>query len=164
MCIAFGVSVITIVVIFVQIFEEQVASLFTSDPDDIYYINSVLQILGVYLIAESVHGVQSGNVRGLGKQGIASVITIICYYCFGLPMAMYLGFTKGYELVGFWGGMLIAIVALDLAIIYLVVKSDWTKEAVDRKLMEKSSSEKILDDDHYLTANSSQRKDTIIET
>ena len=67
MCIAFGLVVMTIVVIFMNVYEDWVASLFTDDPDDIYYIKEVLTILGLYLIVDTVHGVQSGNVRGLGK-------------------------------------------------------------------------------------------------
>ena len=85
------------------------------------------------MIADTVHGVQSGNVRGLGKQGLASLLTIILYYCIGLPLALYLGFSKGYELAGFWGGFLIVMILLDLAIIYLVVKSDWTREEAEKR-------------------------------
>jgi multidrug resistance protein, MATE family len=125
-CIAFALSVIFVVIVFMNIFEDWVASLFTSDPEDIYYIKQVLGIVGFYFIADVIHGVQSGNVRGLGKQFVASIVTLGCYYLFGMPLAVYLGFSLGMDLLGFWGGFLVAITILDAIVIYIVVKADWT--------------------------------------
>ena len=45
-----------------------------------------------------------------------------------MPLALYLGFSKGLELAGFWGGFLIAMLILDIAVIILVIKSPWSKE------------------------------------
>ena len=72
---------------------------------------------------------QSGNVRALGQQLAASVTTLVCYYFFGLPLALYLGFTKGLELYGFWMGFSFALVILDLIVATIVIRSDWSAEA-----------------------------------
>jgi MATE family multidrug resistance protein len=57
MCTAFGLAVYTVVMILCIVFEDYVASFFTKDPEDIYYVKTVLQILPFYLIADVIHGV-----------------------------------------------------------------------------------------------------------
>ena len=81
--------------------------------------------MSLYLMIDTIHGVQTGNVRGLGKQGPASVIILICYYAFGVPLAIYLGFYRDWRLLGFWSGMLTAITISQLLIAYLVITADW---------------------------------------
>ena len=65
--------------------------------------------MSLYLMIDTIHGVQTGIVRGLGKQGPASIIILVSYYVFGVPLAIYLGFIKEWGLLGFWTGMLTAI-------------------------------------------------------
>ena len=43
------------------------AGLFTTDETDIYYIHEVLDLISYYIILDSVHGVNTGIVRALGK-------------------------------------------------------------------------------------------------
>ena len=66
-------------------------------------------------------------MRGLGKQLKASIITIVCYYAFGLPLALFFAFGRDYELVGLWGGMLIAAIIYDCCMLVLVINGPWTK-------------------------------------
>jgi len=89
-------------------------------------VKEVLGIVGLYLIADSIHGVQSGNVRGLGKQFIASIVTLVCYYAFGMPLAIWLGFTNDMDLLGFWLGFLVAMIILDTIILVVVIKAEWS--------------------------------------
>ena len=53
----------------------------------------------------------------------------MCYYFFGLPLAIYLGFTKNLELVGFWLGFTIALVLLDIIVGVIVIRSDWSAKS-----------------------------------
>ena len=69
----------------------------------------MIPVLCVYLIFDAVHGVNTGIVRGVGKQTAASVATLICYYGFGMPLALLLGFKKDLGLVGFWAGFTVAL-------------------------------------------------------
>ena len=72
--------------------EEAVAGIFTSDPEDIFYIQEVLGLISIYIMFDAIHGVNTGIVRALGKQFLASVVTIISIYALGLPLALMLGF------------------------------------------------------------------------
>lgn len=66
-------------------------------------------MLSAYLVLDSIHGVNTGIVRALGKQFRASVATLICYYAFGMPLACLLGFKYDMGVKGFWLGFTIAI-------------------------------------------------------
>lgn len=54
--------------------------------------------------------------------------TLGCYYLFGLPLAIYLGFKKGLELRGFWLGFTIALVFLNTIVGVVVLKASWTNQ------------------------------------
>ena len=86
------------------------ASLFTDDETDIFYINGVLDIIAIYLILDSVHGVNTGIVRAVGKQLRASIATLCCYYIFGMPLAIIMGFKLEMGLTGFWLGFTAALI------------------------------------------------------
>ena len=109
----------------VRVYEDFVSTLFTTDAETAGYIKAVLPILSAYLVFDTIHGVQSGNIRALGKQLPASIVTLVCYYALGMPLAMWLGFTRHLNLLGFWEGFLIAIIILDIIIAFVVVCSDW---------------------------------------
>ena len=53
------------------------------------------------------------------------MMTLICYYGLGLPLALFFGFTLGMGISGFWLGFLIAVALLDIIIGYIVYTSSW---------------------------------------
>ena len=114
-----------IFVVLCSIYEDRVARIFTNDPATVSFIKTVLPVMSMYLIIDTIHGVQTGNVRGLGKQGPASIIILVCYYAFGMPLAVYLGFYRDWRLLGFWFGMLIAVALSQVLIAVLVITADW---------------------------------------
>ena len=123
--IIFALLAMGILVAFCQFHEDFVARLFTDDPTTVSFIKTVLPLMSLYLLIDTVHGVQTGNVRGLGKQGPASIIILVCYYVCGVPLAIYLGFYRDWRLLGFWSGMLAAIALSQILIAYLVMTADW---------------------------------------
>ena len=105
----------------------------------------------MYLMADTIHGVQSGNVRGLGKQQLASVVTIGCYYIFGLPLALWLGFTLQLELMGFWLGFFVAMIILDVIIAIVVIYADWE--------VGKKAKQEAAEDDEYVQLGNGPEKE-----
>jgi uncharacterized membrane protein len=67
-------------------------------------------------------------VRALGLQFAVSIVTLVCYYFFGLPLAIRLGFKKDLALYGFWLGFTIAVTILDVIVVILVVRADWSRK------------------------------------
>lgn len=121
----FSVIVMTVIMVCIKIKEDAVASLFTQDPTDIMYIKEVLDLIAAYIILDAIHGVNTGLVRGLGKQFKASVATLCCYYAVGMPLALILGFKMDMGVRGFWLAFTIAISLQDIIVTAIIVFTDW---------------------------------------
>ena len=67
-------------------------------------------------------------MRALGRQKIVTYVTILSYYGFGIPFAIYLGFYQEMELQGFWISFIITMGVTDLINIYIVVTAPWKAE------------------------------------
>lgn len=72
-----------------------------------------------------MHGVNTGIVRALGKQFIASVATLCCYYVLGMPLALLLGFKYEWGVYGFWFAFTCALALQDIIITLIIVCADW---------------------------------------
>ena len=122
------------------------ANLFTDDATDIFYINGVLDIIAIYLILDSVHGVNTGIVRAVGKQLRASIATLCCYYIFGMPLAIIMGFKLEMGLTGFWLGFTAALILQNILVSLIIVFADWN---IGSKMLDEfeQTMKKIADQD-----------------
>ena len=57
MFVVFGLMLTTCFAIVLRVYEDEVSSLFTKDPETIGYIKEVLPLLSVYIIFDTIHGV-----------------------------------------------------------------------------------------------------------
>ena len=85
----------------------------------------MLNIISAYIVLDAVHGVNTGIVRALHKQFMASIATLCCYYLFGMPLALLLGFRMDMGVKGFWLGFTFALIAQDVIISVIIVLADW---------------------------------------
>lgn len=115
----------SVIMTLIRIEEDSVARIFTQDETDIYYIKEVIDIMSIYMMLDTIHGVNTGIVRGLGKQLLASIATIVCYYAFGLPLALCLGFKKDLAIRGFWIGFTFALSLQDFFVTLVILRADW---------------------------------------
>ena len=137
-CVIVCVSFVFLLAVLMNIFKRNIALVFTKDEGVIYKICEILPLLSVFIVLDSVHGVQAGNVRALGRQQVVSLATLICYYLIGLPLALYLGFSRGWELVGFWTGYIVAMFTVDCVVVYMVVASDWRAKYIVKPKSQKA--------------------------
>lgn len=56
-----------IVLAIITIFNEPISKLFTNDEEVVEIVNRVLWIIVIYVFFDTIHGVQSGIIKGLGK-------------------------------------------------------------------------------------------------
>ncbi|KAL2894749.1 Protein DETOXIFICATION 33 [Bienertia sinuspersici] len=66
---------------------------------------------------------------GAGWQSLVAYINIACYYLFGLPAGIILGFKYGYGGMGVWGGMIGGICLQTAILIVVTAFTNWKKEA-----------------------------------
>lgn len=81
----------------------------------------------IYIWFDTIHGVQSGIIRGLGLQAYGFLYTLFCYYIIGMPLALVLAFTAKMGIVGLWLGYSIACIILDIGFAFIIMCPNWTK-------------------------------------
>jgi len=67
MCVGVMLAFTTSLSVMLNVFSEEIASVFTKDEDTIEIIVDCLPILSIFVLLDAVHGVQAGNVRALGR-------------------------------------------------------------------------------------------------
>ncbi|CAN1267487.1 Protein DETOXIFICATION 35 [Linum perenne] len=76
----------------VLITKDYFAVLFTHSKDLQIAASKLAFLLGINMVLNSVQPVISGVAIGAGWQGFVAYINIFCYYIFGLPLGVYLGY------------------------------------------------------------------------
>jgi len=122
----------------VIIFKDDLGFIFNKDPETVDMISSLMPYLAVFTILDAIHGVQQGTVRALGRQKVVTYVTILAYYGFGIPFAIYLHAYWQMELAGFWISFIITMAATDLINIYIVVTASWKAEHVHEPISEEA--------------------------
>ena len=79
----------------------------------------------IYIWFDTIHGVQSGIIRGLGRQSAGSIFTLICYYPVGMTLALVFAFVFKWGIVGLWFGFSIACIILDIGFFFIIYLPDW---------------------------------------
>ena len=117
--------------------------------------------MSIYLILDAVHGVNTGIVRALGKQFMASVATLICYYAFGMPLAIFLGFKLAMGVKGFWLGFTIALSCQDIIVTLIIITANW--EIGSKKRTSDSKAEESCEDE-LMSPNRLTRQNSLAST
>jgi MATE family multidrug resistance protein len=124
--IIFNVICTTVICLLLGFFQDGVASLFTKEKDVVKIVKQTIPILLVYIWFDTIHGVQSGIIRGLNRQAYGSWYTLICYYVLGMPLALVFSFVLHLGVPGLWLGFSIACVILDIGFAFIIGCPDWT--------------------------------------
>ncbi|KAI9187866.1 ethionine resistance protein [Blastocladiella emersonii ATCC 22665] len=122
------------------------ANIFTSDPDVVRLVASVLPIVAVFQFADGGVCVLGGILRGCGKQAVGAAFSLVSYYVVGLPLAMVLTFLAGFQLHGTWYALAgTQGLCYVLLLAYVTLRIDWRREV--RRALERVNAEDSLDSD-----------------
>jgi MATE family multidrug resistance protein len=133
MTIVLDVILTSVVVLLLFLFTKQIAKVFTQEQEIIDIIENTIWVLFIYIWFDTIHGVQSGIIRGLGRQSYGSVYTLFCYYGIGMPLALLLAFKADMGLAGLWLGFSIACIILDVGFAMIISCPNWEK--ISRKMI-----------------------------
>jgi MATE family multidrug resistance protein len=125
----FNLIIVGIICILLSVYRKNISEIFTKEPQVNAVILDVMGILIFYIFFDSIHGVQSGIIRGLGLQGQGSIFTLVCYYILGMPLALHFAFKKAMYIKGLWLGFSIACVVLDVGFAVIIGWPSWQKIA-----------------------------------
>ncbi|MCJ1350966.1 MAG: hypothetical protein MMC33_000948 [Icmadophila ericetorum] len=101
--------------------------LFTTDPEVIALASHILPIIAIYQIFDSLVASCHGILRGLGRQKIGGYVVLFSWYVIGLPVAVGCGFGAGWELLGLWSGVTLALFVSCSIEGVVIWKTDWMK-------------------------------------
>ncbi|CAN8312112.1 unnamed protein product [Cochlearia groenlandica] len=92
-------------------------------------VRELTPMLAFCIIINNVQPVLSGVAVGAGWQAVVAYVNIACYYFFGIPLGLLLGFKLEYGVMGIWWGMLTGTFVQSIVLILMICKTNWDKEA-----------------------------------
>ncbi|KAG2423423.1 hypothetical protein HXX76_015294 [Chlamydomonas incerta] len=108
-----------------------VISVFTSshDPALLDMLTQLMLLVAAVNFFDGCQTILTGVVEGAGKQLHGSYTNLLVFYCLAVPLALWLGFSRGLGVVGMWAGMCLGSVLQAIAYGIIVVLIKWDREA-----------------------------------
>ncbi|XP_016480512.2 protein DETOXIFICATION 29-like [Nicotiana tabacum] len=103
--------------------------LFTNSKEVQKVVHELTPLLAVTVFINSLQPTLSGVAIGAGWQAYVAYVNIACYYLFGLPIGLILGFLFNMGVNGIWFGMLGGTSLQTAVLIAMVLRTNWNKEA-----------------------------------
>ncbi|XP_058005682.1 protein DETOXIFICATION 29-like [Hevea brasiliensis] len=104
-------------------------SLFSTDSQVKELVNDLTPVLALCIVIDNIQPVLSGVAIGAGWQAIVAYVNIACYYVFGIPLGLIMGYKLDMGVRGIWYGMLSGTVVQTVALFFMVYRTNWNKEA-----------------------------------
>ncbi|KAK7386762.1 hypothetical protein VNO78_27098 [Psophocarpus tetragonolobus] len=111
------------------IFRHQYPFLFSNDSEVRAMVVQLTPMLAACIVINNVQPVLSGVAVGAGWQAAVAYVNIACYYLFGIPLGLLLGYKLDMGVMGIWSGMLSGTVLQTCVLFFMIYRTDWNKEA-----------------------------------
>ncbi|KAJ7953560.1 Protein DETOXIFICATION [Quillaja saponaria] len=104
-------------------------SLFSSDTGVTNLVMQLTPLLALCIIINNIQPVLSGVAIGAGWQTAVAYVNVACYYLFGVPVGLIVGYKLNMGVIGIWYGMMSGTVLQTCVILFMVYRTNWNKEA-----------------------------------
>ncbi|XP_027346970.1 protein DETOXIFICATION 29-like [Abrus precatorius] len=111
------------------VFRKQYPFLFSNDSEVREVVMELTPLLAFCIVINNVQPVLSGVAVGAGWQAVVAYVNIACYYLFGIPVGLILGYKFDFGVTGIWTGMLSGTILQTCVLFFMIYKTDWNKEA-----------------------------------
>ncbi|XP_019702062.3 protein DETOXIFICATION 30 isoform X2 [Elaeis guineensis] len=133
----FSVIVVVITSFFIGIFlsfiliitRKQYPSAFTNSNDVKRVVYALTPLLAISIVINNIQPVLSGVAIGAGWQALVAYVNIACYYIFGIPLGLIMGYKLDMGVQGIWCGMLSGTIVQTLILFWMTYRTNWNKEA-----------------------------------
>ncbi|KAG2246943.1 hypothetical protein Bca52824_086571 [Brassica carinata] len=106
-------------------------------------VSDLCPFLAVTLILNGIQPVLSGVAVGCGWQTFVAKVNVGCYYIIGIPIGTVFGFYFEYDAKGVWTGMIGGTLIQTVILVWVILRTDWTKEVEEAsKRLDKWSNKK----------------------
>uniref|UniRef100_A0A7N1A864 Uncharacterized protein n=1 Tax=Kalanchoe fedtschenkoi TaxID=63787 RepID=A0A7N1A864_KALFE len=116
----------------------QFPPLFTGSSEVESLVDKLTPTLVVCIIINNLQPILSGKnpsdnvfywvAIGAGWQAFVAYVNIACYYLFGMPMGLLLGYTLGFGVQGIWIGMISGTFVQTFVLVLMIYRTNWNKE------------------------------------
>ncbi|CAN6902093.1 unnamed protein product [Brassica oleracea] len=110
------------------IFRDEYPVLFVEDEVVRNVVRELTPMLAFCIVINNVQPVLSGVAVGAGWQAVVAYVNIACYYLFGVPFGLLLGFKLEYGVMGIWWGMMTGTFVQSIVLTWMICKTNWDKE------------------------------------
>jgi len=114
-------------------------SLFTDDESVLAQVGAIWGLVCLDVWIDSLFGVQSGVMRGIGMQMESSYGVLLCLWVVGVPAVRVVCFGYNTGLVGLWSVMPCLYALLNVALAFLWLRRDFA--GMSREIREKAEKE-----------------------
>ncbi|GMP82687.1 hypothetical protein CsSME_00036885 [Camellia sinensis var. sinensis] len=104
-------------------------SLFTDSTDVKELVYELTPLLAACIVINNVQPVLSGVAIGAGWQAVVAYVNIACYYIFGIPLGLILGYKLDMGVKGIWYGMMSGTIVQTCVLFWMIYRTNWNKEA-----------------------------------
>ncbi|KAF3772903.1 DETOXIFICATION 29 protein [Nymphaea thermarum] len=111
------------------ILRDDYPKVFTSSQEVQALVNQLTPLLALTIVIDNVQPVLSGVAIGAGWQAIVAYVNVGCYYLFGLPLGLVMGYKLNLGVTGIWSGMTIGVALQSLILFTMTYRTNWNKEA-----------------------------------
>ncbi|EMD94776.1 hypothetical protein COCHEDRAFT_1191581 [Bipolaris maydis C5] len=118
---------------FLTAFRNVLPRAFSSDPEVVSIVATVLPLLATFQFADSTTAMVNALLRGLGKQSVGGVCNLFVYYVIAVPLALFLCFPQDLKLVGLWVGCAVGSSCITISEGIYMKFYDWRKAVEDAK-------------------------------
>ncbi|KAF9602652.1 hypothetical protein IFM89_030540 [Coptis chinensis] len=87
-------------------------------------------LLAATILLNSIQPVLNGVAVGAGWQSLVAFVNIGCYYLFGLPISILLGYKFKFGVQGIWSGILGGCLLQTVLLLFITIRTNWQKEAL----------------------------------
>ena len=118
LALAAGASFMGCAAITYLVFPRQIVALLTNAPDIAALAVPLFMVAAVFQVSDGLQGVGAGVLRGAGDSRFTFTANVVGHYLVGLPLALFLGFSMGWGVLGIWWGLCAGLTAVAAALVW----------------------------------------------
>ncbi|KAF5741093.1 protein TRANSPARENT TESTA 12-like [Tripterygium wilfordii] len=103
--------------------------LFTNNTQVKQLVKELNPFLAACIVINNIQPVLSGVAIGAGWQDVVAYVNIACYYVFGIPLGLLLGYKFEFGVKGIWWGLMSGTILQTFVLFLMVYRTNWNQEA-----------------------------------
>lgn len=124
--VSFIISMVSAIIVIVL--RDVISYAFTEGETVAKAVSDLCPLLAISILLNGFQPVLSGVAVGCGWQSFVAYVNVGCYYMFGIPLGILLGFHFKLNAKGIWTGMIGGSLIQIIILIWTIFRADWNKE------------------------------------